>query len=677
MSQKKRPEGAFLLWKWGDREIDDPKNLREQLIKIHSKGFSGVLATLGASRYEFIDRKVVRAIAQASQWSKKRHIAFWFQADPRQASRTFITKTGERTQNLIVARRPEDGLSRKNINIVKIVNNRFDLRYEIPRVRYSNRFREVSLQFEPCELEKVFLFQMEDSTIINDSIRDITSAGRFFTNIAEGYTEVFGEVEIPPNEEWYCIAFPKFTTNLYDFAGRESNDMLLLFVEDLFDACTYLDGFTWGEGEVGYVVDTGRFPVSLSIYNTFLIEYQYDLREHLYGLILPVDDKSHIKIRNDYYQLLLNIVFDAQRDFYQMIHSFFEGLDVGIHHTWHFGSNQVNDLVRGSIDPWQNMEQTNSTFIDMEKVKNAGIRIDSFISTLVITKSLGIYSETRRAFLNVLEINGEQKELLFWTDLMGLFSVQWLANFDVNGELNEGKNTKGKNYPTDLNQDFYEKLNRRIDKIKRITGFQFPTANIALIYPIETIMSIGSQKAEKIVLSVNKLISRLTMGGIQLDVISPTLLKKGKPSSEGVRIMSQTYDSILFPYPEVLNPRVLEVINIIQKYSIPVLFGGCAPQVTTSGKRIHREFPIAFNPDEKDLSSLLDRGVKPILSGPRNGLTSIIYTGEDQLLLLCPKIPGSTIEGDVLYRDISFYVPESSTLVIFKVKKNGSVEQVL
>ena len=321
MEHVKHPKGAFAIWKWRDQEIENPGILRKQLLEIHSRGFSGVLVSFGPARYEFLDRRVIRAVAQAGQWARKRHLAFWFQADPRQASRTFISRTGERTENLLVARSPKDGLSRNKPNLARVIDNRFELRYEIPRV-HTSRIREISVHFEPSELERTFIFQMEKGVILKDTVQDITPACQFYTNLAQGYAEVFGEIGIPEGGEWWSVAFPKFYTNLYDFAGRQSNDLLLPFIEDLFDACTQLDGITWSDGEVGYITNPGRFPVSLSLYNSFKVEYGYDLRNVLYGLILPLDDGSHTRIRCDYYNLLMSTVCGAQRDFYQMIHSF-------------------------------------------------------------------------------------------------------------------------------------------------------------------------------------------------------------------------------------------------------------------------------------------------------------------------------------------------------------------
>jgi len=676
VTSQQKPEGAFILWRWGDREIDNPTILKKQLLEIESKGFSGVLTALGATRYEFVNRKVLRAVAQVSQWAKKRNIVFWLHADPRQASRTFITKTGERTQNLIVARKPEDGLSHKNPNIARVVNNRFELRYEIPRVRVAPVLQEISLHFEPSGLERAFLFQMENGIVLKDTVRDITSESSSFTNAAAGYTEVFGDVHVPEDEEWWVVAFPKFDTNLYDYAGRESNDLLCLFVENLFDACTHLDGITWGEGGNGYVVDMGRFPVSLSLYNSFQAEYDYDLRDVLYALVLKVDDKSHVSIRCDYYSLLINMVFSAQKDFYQTVHSFFEGLEMGTHQTVHVEAKQAEDLVRGSIDPWRSLGIANSTFGAIEGVADLKRHLPSLLSALVITKSLGVFSETQRAFFSLGGRKYKKGELTYLVDLMALFSVHWLAHTPREGVT--GKDTsETPDYSDHPSWTNLEEINQMIDLMRKIIGFQFPEATAALAFQIETIMTIGSQDAEEIILSVNRLISRLVMEGIQLDVVSPVFLKEGHLSPEGLWINRRMYESVVFPYPEVLDPKVLEIVSLMAKFKFPILLGGSKPRFTTEGKKIPHVFPLTFDPQAKGLSSLWKGGVKPLFKVPENGLGTLIRQGEETLFLLCPKKFRGSVEGKVQYGKFSFSVPKSTRLVIFRREEKGKVEQIL
>ena len=671
MSQKELPKGTFVIWKWGDPEIENSGLLRKQLLEISSRGFSGVLASLSRSRYEFIDPKVVRAMAQASQWANKRNIAFWFQVDPRQASRTFISRTGERTENLIVAHRSGNGLSQQNVNIAKIENNRFNLRYEIPKVQ-SDRIREVSLQFEPCGLERAFLFQMENGSIIKDTIHDVSETSHFFSNIDKGYAEVFGDVQTPDDETWWSMAFPKFSTNLYDFAGRASNDLLLYFVEDVFDACTHLDGITWGEGEIGYIADMGRFPVSLSLYNSFIAEYGYDLRDVLYSLILPVDDKSHTRIRYDYYSLLMNMVFGAQSDFYRVIHSFFSVMDVGIHHTWHFESHKANDLIRGSLDPWQSLKNVSHTFIEMGDIGEPERAVECVIPTLIIAKSLGVFSESYHAFVDLTQIIDSNDTLSYWVDLMSLFSVQWLAQ--INGQHNHKGEIRSEHMRQILNTTDLEKINERIRRIRDITGYQYPKANTALIYPIETIASIGSQDADEMIKTVNRFAAKLVMEGIQLDMISSHLLREARLTADTVSIRDRQYDTVIFPYPEVLHPDVLETVSLIHKSGLPILLGGCTPQFTSTGKRIPPIFKIAFDPHSEDVIPLQSRGIKPLFQIPQDGLATLIQREKDELLLLCPKVLGGSVEGKIEYGSITIDVAKSSGLLIFKLEGDHAVQ---
>lgn len=667
MADDKTKSGAYTIWEWSDTEIEHPKVLRKQLMDIHAQGYSGVLATLGTTRYEFLNKNVVRAIAQTSQWAKRRGVAFWFQADPRQASRTLITKTGERTQNLIVAEHPDHGLHDQMVNMAKVKKNRFELRYELPRDRFTPRIREQALHFEPAGLERVFLFKQNDGIIVGESVRDVTEFSHFYTNLKDGYAEVFGNVHVTEDETWYCIAFPKFDTNLYDFAGCQSNDLLLLFIEDLFDACSHLDGISWGEGEVGYVVDIGRFPVSLSLYNSFLAENRYDLRDVLYTLVMPVDDNSHAKVRYDYYSLLMETVFGAQKNFYQMIHSFFQGVDFGIHHTYHFNTNKVNDLVQGSIDPWRSLEQVSSAFLEMAPPQSPESQTEEFISSLIIAKSLGIYSVNQSAFLNIYESRKNPDLMNYWIDVMGLYSVQWLSR----------KACLDQKSLDDNSSNLDVKINRKISRLREITNFKFPESDVAVVYPAETIMSIGSQNAENLIQEFNTLTTRLVLAGFQLDVISTKLLRRIQISHEGVTIGHRCYRSIIFPYPEVVHPRVLDSLIKIEEAGIPLLFGGCTPTSTNRGKKIKKTFKIAFSPDDDDFTNLYISGIQRLIEFPDSGLATTINKGDTRLFLICPRRFGQTTEGEIKYNDICISVDKTATLSIYSTNLQGEKSRLL
>ncbi len=670
-------EGAFILWKWGDQEIDDLKLLRQQLLDISLKGFSGIIVSLGLTRYEFINHKVLRAVAQVSQWANKRKIAFWFETDPRQSSRSFISKTEERTQYLIAAKRMNDGLSQKHPFIAKVEKNRFELRFEYSQTIHSAILQERALHLEPVNLEKAFIFQKENGVVLRDSVRDITSASHFFANVEESYVDVFGDIHIPENEEWWVIAFPKFNTNVYDYAGFQSNNLLCLFIEDLFDTCTHLDGTAWGEGRAGYIVDMGCFPVSLSIYNGFHAECGYDLRNVLYGLVLNVDDESHVRIRLDYYSLLMNTVFGAQKEFYQTVHSFLGNVDIGIHHHFQSAANQVSNLVRGTVDPWKSLESVGSPIIEIEHIEDLKRNSQTVIPVTTIAKSLGVYSNTQRVFCGAEYADHINEELNYFIDLLALYSINLLLRIGEKNLVSHINEPIKNNCLNHINWDNITKINDRINLIRNITEFKFPEANVALIFPIETIIAMGSQDAEEIVSSVNQIITRLVMTGIQIDVIAPSLIKECHLFPDGLSIRSRIYESVIFPYPEVVDPDVLDIISSIMKSNLPFFFGGCKPRYTTSGKKIPHIFPLTFDPQNIDFSFLKNKGIKQLFTLPENGLGTMIYQGEDILFLICPKQYGQSVKGEVQYQKISFSIPKSSSLVIFRKRKYKKVEQLL
>jgi hypothetical protein len=674
LTPPKQPQGTFFLWSWGDREIDDPRRLKNQILEIASCGFSTVLVSFDRMRYEFIDNKVIRAIAQASQWAKKRNIDFWIQTDPRQASRSLIRHSGEYTQNLIVAPTPEQARGGKIVNVAPVQDNHFELRYNYPGERKTDVLQETALYFEPEGLERAFLFQSQNGIIVNDTVRDITPISHFFANVQEKYVEVFGDVQIPEDETWWVVAFPCFKTNHYDYAGRESNDHLHHFIENLFDGCTHLDGFTWGKDTTGYITDIGRLPVSLSFLNCFRAEYGYDLRDVLYTLILDMDDGSHIRVRYDYYTLLMKTVFNAQKDFYVMIHSFFDGLGVGTHHTLRFDRQRSRNLIQGCIDPWRSQQIIDATFFEMEKTSDTGHRYHSILASLVFSKSLGIFSKTQRAYFQLQHTMVKLKTLMYWMDLANLFSVFCVIHptscSDKNKSVSGSSQLKWMDTP---NWKELQEYNRKVERIRTITRFHFPESNVALVFPMETIMCVGPQDGESMMQHTNSLIS----AGVQLDVISPILLKEGSLSPQGLRIQDRVYEIIIFPYPEVLDPAVLETISLMDQFGLPILLGGCKPAFTTEGKRIPHVLPLVFDPRDEDLSSLWNHGLKQMFAMPKNAIGTCIRQENETLFLLYPKKSGGSFCGEVEYKNIVFSVPRSTGLVIYRAKEKGQIKQLL
>lgn len=566
--------GMFWVWVWGDEEIEDPKTLKSQLLSIHQAGYSAVLAVLGNTRYEIVDRKVTRAVSQTSQWAAKRSIVFWFQADPRKASRFLISKTGEKTQNLFMLKDLRDGFHASNLCLGKIVDGRFEIHCSTMHGRRVPECEEGTLSFEPSGLERAFIFKMKDGVVLNRTIRNISGEARFYANIREGRVEIFGSFSPPDGEDWWAMAFPRFDTNLTDFAGRESNDALYGLIEDLFDAGAYLNGITWDRG--GYCGEPGRLPVSLSIYNIFNSEYGYDLRDRLVALALPVDDGSHASVRHDYYSMLTEVMSSAFREFQQNVHGFFGSVETGIFHEWECGNSAFAAPYRECADPWIRLAPSTSgmAVLTLRKEDPGGASIDA-LAHLALTKSMGAFSQGESALVRIQAPRWDEQTIEYWSGVTVLYSVRWMADASPETEV-----------LTEPDYGLFAKANETAKRVEGITGFRFPESDTLLAYPYET--WIAADPGDRMDLSerLHRFIGTLILNGIQLDVISSSFLRLGKPSADGFRIGYRRYRALICPYPEILRQDASEFLSLLKNRGLPALIGGSTPRMTPARESI-------------------------------------------------------------------------------------------
>jgi len=654
----------FIVWTWGDREIEKPILLKAQLEDIQSKGFSGVLACLGETRYELIDRKVIRAAAQASQWAKRRGISFWFQTDPRQASRSIIAWTEERTQNLLAFREHHGHF---HPNMIRVRKNRFVIRIPYPKLKRSHTLQDASLNFEPSGLERAFLLRIEEEKALHHTIRDISSEARFFTNVSERYVEVFGDVDVPSDETWYVLVFPRFDTNAYDYAGRKSVDKLLPFIESLFESGLYLDGISWDRP--GYHLGPRRLPVSASLYNAFIAEFGYDLRSRLPALVFDFDDGSHIPVRNDYASILLGAVSGALKEFYGMLHAFFGDVET----VMPSGFDVTGDGETEMSDPWQALAISSSGAMEIRPGKPLRERLNANLTTLVQTKSLGVFSKTQRSYALLKGFEFTREGLSWWMDLAALFSVQWLVQ-EYRAGHSRGRTAFG--YPEQPGWEWFADLNRYHDMLARITGFKFPESDTLLVLPFETLVSSNPVRGQEIRSDIEKLISLLVLNGTQLDVVSSAILTKVKVDHQGMHFRNRIYQTLVYPYPEILSPSVLDLIFMLDKLDFPVVLGGAKPRYTTRGESVLHDFPVAFDLKDEAFVQNWQTGAERVFQVPESGLGSVIQTGTETLLLFCPKEPGEPVEGKARYRETVFEIPKSDRLAIYRLK-DRKVERML
>ncbi len=672
MTSRNKPRGDFFSWTWGDTEIENSKILRKQLLDIISQGFSGVLVTLRQTRYEFTDPKVLRMIAQASQWAKRRDVEYWIHTDPRQASRSFLTRTGERTQYLITTQDLKNTRKRIRPNLAPVVKNQFRLQYHIPRNIPAPILQEGAICFEPSGLERAFIFQIIDNQICLETLRDITSVSHFYTNMQKGITEVFGTIQAPDDESWQVLAFPRFDTNLYDYAGRNNNDLFNIYIEDLFDACTHLNGVTWGQEQSGYGDRTNLYPVSLSLYNSFIAEFGYDLRDVLYALVLPVDNASHIPIRCDYNNLLIDVIVDAQKSYHQMVHSFFTGVQFGTHFPIPVDDHGIRHGIHSALDPWRELDPDATPIVDLTCTGHPYETLSSILPEIIIAKSLCAHSPLRIAFMNVVCKMDKLDWLAALIHLFGLYSLHWIT-----GDRHHSNSATRVDNLSQTAAASLCKINQQWEAIQSHTGLLAPEADIVMIKPVETLLAQSPKDAEKMLQSVHNLMIDLILSGYQIDMISSHLLKKGQRAGDRLQIGKRVYSGLIYPHPDIVDSTALDLLTSLDRTGFPILFGDECPQRTSAGKSVARISSEAFDMSKNTVETIKQRGLEPLLHTPKGTLGTVIPQIGGNLILLCPTRMDGSDKGRVQYRDKSFEAAVTKTLSIYWLTEDGKAEKLL
>jgi hypothetical protein len=658
-------ESIWLRWNWTDREIENPKLLRESIETAEALGFSGLWATVDGIRYDATDRKVIQASVQASQWARCRGIAFWISVDPRQAARSLIARSGERAECLMHNLKNSDPNS-----LTRVRDNRFSIHLPLPEPVASPWMCDQAVQFIASGLERVFLFKTREGFIQTETVRDVTPQSRINFNLFKNEAEVFGEAACPEQEDWRVIAFIRFDTNAYDFAGMVSNDLLYQWMEDLFDAGACIDGLAWNRP--GY--PEKGLPISRSLIGCFKNEFGYDARDALPGLVLPMDNGAHVRIRCDYGSLVWQITAEAHRKTHSFAKTFFGSVHGSILGTLPDCGGQT---CFSSIqeDPWAELKSCTVGFID------AGSLVDEtrLLASCVIAKSLGVFSKGRRAMLNMPL---ETKQLVRTLELAALYSVDGLIA--LGGRQVPSSNRRqvemqvlslleiDKDHSPELD---FAWLNQRIATIHELTQNFFPDSNVAVVYPIDTLRAAPSETAAHYRRVLSDWIGGLVRSGLQIDVISPGLFRKGRLSSEGFRVGQRFYQAVLYPYPEILNPDSLEILSWMKKKGFPVLLGGSQPVFTTTGKRIPHLFETVFDPETDAIPNLKEWGVPSILEVPNGALATVIPIGSETLVMVLPAESGKTVRGEACLGGVRVEM-ETSNLAVYSIRSGKAIKSL-
>jgi len=672
-----------IFWTWSDRQIDDRALLVREIDDIARAGYGGVYAMLRATRYHLFDPEVTEAAAFASRLCRERGLRFIWGADPRFGATHIVRKTGVGANLLMVNKEFQTRLSvpagadpeTALLNESKVEGGRYSLRYNYPARRDLHMLTEVSLWLNPVAVEKVYAYRREGGRVVRSSVRDITAGHHLFINRAQNYVEVFGTADLPAGD-WRVFAFPRFDTNMYAYDSPEHEREFLALVDSYKPRGVDLQGFWWDEP--GYYFQFGHYAISTSVYDDFARKYGYRLEDVLYALPLGLDDESHVRVRHDYFNLLMDYVFGGERRLLERGERAYGPLQMGIHHTWHW---LPDDAYAGAGDLWRGLEAVDGGYTDtaggFERYFRSGL-MDRYVdaSRLIIAKSLAKYSRSGAAHYNTWGVEFADEVAVYWNDLMAAFSTEWIAHcYGYTGVIGADRNF-GPGYPDHSSWALAPGFNARNRRVLDITGFVPPAADVAVVFPVPTILTAAGGRASAINEDVHRLIGVMPALGIQIDAISPDLLAEGVIEDGALRIRAQRYRALVLPHATVMPAKAVSVLRESIARGLPVHLTNGVTTLTTAGEPVRLDATPRFDiPQDPDRLAAAVQAMKlPSLCGRLEGAYLNVIPGSAgasfvTVMPIDPKVP---VTGTVTCLGQPIAVRDAGSLAIFRVDARPS-----
>ncbi|MDD4361669.1 MAG: hypothetical protein PHF48_04445, partial [Bacteroidales bacterium] len=557
---------SSIFWTWQDGVIENSDTLKACVLDLKKAGFQGLYAMPRATRYSMHHREMTEAVKLAAQECQNQQMEFIWGLDPRFVSNYALQQSGYGAEMLMVntdfnLRIParDKQAEKPLLNECKIENGRYSLRYNYPQRRDVHMLTEAGLFLNPAGVDKVFAYQKVNGKVLKSSITDITDEHKSITNRSFYYVEVFGKPDLGQGE-WWVVAFPRFETNMYAFDSPEHEKVLLSLLDNYKEQEIHFDGFWWDEP--GYYFQFGQYAISERIYKDFKQKYAYDLKDNLYALLLELDDNSQFKVRYDYFQLVMDYVFDGQQRFWEYAENLFGPVRMGVHHTWH---SIPDNMYAGCADYWKGLKGVDGGYTDAGafesyfKVNDAG-KYEQ-VATMLLAASLAKFAKNPVANYNRWGVNYTKEVPVYWNDLMAVFSNEWIQHiYGYTGILGASRNF-GPGFPHHETWPLLPELIKRTNKIRSITHYKLPQADVAVVYPLTTFLCSREPQNSHMINRVHRLLGIMPALGIQADGISDALLTEGKLQKGKFIVREQEYSALLLPFAKIMTPEGLSVIK--------------------------------------------------------------------------------------------------------------------
>jgi hypothetical protein len=659
---------SMMVWTINDPVIEDLPLLESQFEDLRHAGFDGAAAYVRCSRYTWSDPPARKALAHISDLCRKTGFHFWIGPDPRFISRPLMAFGGG-AEILLFG----DSTRAERIpNSAPVTEGRFSVRCMLSP-RHGHMLNEVALEYSPLGVFRCYAFRDVAPPLGRGDILDITPGCRVFYNARDRYIEAFGMFRPPDESGWRVIAFFHAASSHVDYSNPLQMREYAGRLAGLRKEGIQTGSLMWDEA--GYTCTYGSLPFTPVIRRAFRRSSGFGLERQLWKLAFDAADGSHVPVRVRYYRAVQKSVNDAQRFTNRTMRRLWgAGTIASVHDTWHFESADMCDMNHGSMDLWAASHVKSGGFVDLGGINALRDPASPYYANLaalsVIAASLGRHSQGGFAFNNLWTVGddggaGWQREVMdHCVNVMALFGLRWLAHaYGPVGTIDEENTFLGSpplpGYPGHSTWGGFPAWNDRLRAHVAATGGALPSANVLLLFPVESLYALADRRADDDAATVFALILELVDAQYQVDVLATHEAAGGAWKGENFVVGRRSYEAVILPCARVIERPLLSRLGINRKR---LLCFRDLPVRETTGRTIKPPAGVPAATPGDLVQSLELLGIRRPVRGPAGTWVTATVTPGGTVATVVPSRHGYTTEGTLACGDSQSTLPRSTAL---------------
>ena len=339
-----------------------------------------------------------------------------------------------------------------------------------------------------------------------------------------------------------------------------------------------LDGFGWDEPAKG-MSDMSCFKAGKGFLSLFKRIKKYDLKSKLIYLDHLDDTAEAIQVRTDYYQVLNDMNYRAQKAHNEYAEKIYgRKLYFGTHQTW---SGLPADMAGGTIDYFQHGKVLSAAWTDGSWEVDLKYPSFHFLLADGIRNELGLedaYYNDWGMTIPVIE------DMRFANRFKMLYHVNWFNIFfsDFSESLI--------NWRLEPARSVAKAEVQALDQFNELLEGLPAHSDVGWLYLWEGMAAAPKWLSRIWYTSSGNTAHHLADAGLFGSMIGPESLRKAHIENGQVVCGSQRFKTLIVPYAYAMAEDVFRKLLDIAKQQIPVVFYGPPPSFTLDGKSIRKTF---------------------------------------------------------------------------------------